>query len=87
MLKRRELVAHCGNVAQALPEQRALSMTDNEMISIDRLKRVLDLVQIGIDVDAIRICIDLSFDDASLGITIGVLEDLAEVGFVRGSGE
>lgn len=62
-------------------------MNDDEVVAVDRVRRVLSLIEHGIDVEAVKVCIDRSSDDISLGMAIGVLEDLVELGFVRGSSE
>lgn len=62
-------------------------MNDDDETSVDRVRRALNLIKNGIDIEAVQICIDRSFDDISLGMTLGVLEDLVELGFVRGSSE
>lgn len=74
--------------ARALARTKGVyPMNDDELIAVDRVCRVLSLIERGIDVGAVKVCIHRSSDDISLGVALGVLEDLVELGFVRGSSE
>ena len=58
-------------------------MTDNPEITIDRAERIVNLIADGVPIAAIEICINRSADGETLGVVLGVLEDLHNDGLIE----
>jgi hypothetical protein len=58
-------------------------MNEYDDVTIDRVSRVIDLIEGGVPVAALRLALDRSDDVVTLGMVLGLLEDMVHNGVYK----